>query len=114
MHRAGHDYLKTMCGDASHAVVADVESLPSRLPTLYRWLRFEQPPHGDRAVTSSAYPWHACRRGGRPPATVARRKSSGPGTRRLLQPGAPLPHIDGINHHDRDRYRDLDSVGAGG
>jgi nitric oxide reductase NorD protein len=34
--RAGHDYLKTMCEDIGYEVVADIESLPSRLPTLYR------------------------------------------------------------------------------
>lgn len=36
--RAGHDYLKTMCEDIGYEVVADIESLPSRLPTLYRRL----------------------------------------------------------------------------
>ncbi len=36
--RAGHDYLKTMCEDIGYEVVADVQSLPSRLPTLYRRL----------------------------------------------------------------------------
>ncbi|MHB8577755.1 MAG: VWA domain-containing protein, partial [Dehalococcoidia bacterium] len=36
--RAGHDYLKTMCEDIGYEVVADIESLPSRLPTLYRKL----------------------------------------------------------------------------
>ena len=36
--RAGHDYLKTMCEDMGYEVVADIESLPSRLPTLYRRL----------------------------------------------------------------------------
>ncbi len=36
--RAGHDYLKTMCADMGYEVVADIESLPSRLPTLYRRL----------------------------------------------------------------------------
>lgn len=36
--RSGHDYLKTMCEDIGYEVVADIESLPSRLPTLYRKL----------------------------------------------------------------------------
>jgi nitric oxide reductase NorD protein len=36
--RAGHDYLKTMCEDIGYEVVADIESLPSRLPALYRKL----------------------------------------------------------------------------
>ncbi len=36
--RAGHDYLKTMCADMGYEVVADIEALPSRLPTLYRRL----------------------------------------------------------------------------
>ena len=36
--RAGHDYLKTMCEDIGYEVVADIEMLPSRLPTLYRKL----------------------------------------------------------------------------
>ncbi|MBI5947456.1 MAG: VWA domain-containing protein [Chloroflexi bacterium] len=36
--RAGHDYLKTMCEDMGYEVVADIESLPSRLPALYRRL----------------------------------------------------------------------------
>ena len=38
MDRAGHDYLKTMCEDIGYEVVTDIESLPSRLPTLYRKL----------------------------------------------------------------------------
>jgi hypothetical protein len=33
--RVGHDYLKTMCRDIGYEVVADIESLPKRLPTLY-------------------------------------------------------------------------------
>ena len=33
--RAGHDYLRIMCGDMGYEVLADVESLPRRLPTLY-------------------------------------------------------------------------------
>ncbi len=36
--RSGHDYLKTMCEDMGYEVVADIEQLPSRLPTLYRRL----------------------------------------------------------------------------
>ncbi len=36
--RSGHDYLKTMCEDMGYEVVADIEALPSRLPTLYRRL----------------------------------------------------------------------------
>ena len=33
--RVGHDYLRTMCGDMPYEVVADIESLPTCLPTLY-------------------------------------------------------------------------------
>ena len=36
--RAGHDYLKQMCQDMGYEVVGDIESLPRRLPTLYRRL----------------------------------------------------------------------------
>jgi hypothetical protein len=36
--RAGHDYLGAMCGDLGYEVVGDIESLPRRLPTLYRKL----------------------------------------------------------------------------
>ncbi|MCZ7528441.1 MAG: hypothetical protein M5U14_19965 [Acidimicrobiia bacterium] len=36
--REGHDYLAHMCGDLGYEVVADIESLPRRLPTLYRYL----------------------------------------------------------------------------
>ena len=36
--RAGHDYLKQMCEDMGYEVVGDIESLPRRLPTLYRRL----------------------------------------------------------------------------
>jgi nitric oxide reductase activation protein len=36
--RYGHDYLKQMCGDLGYAVVPDIESLPSRITTLYRQL----------------------------------------------------------------------------
>jgi len=34
--KAGHDYLKTICGDMGYEVVPDIESLPRCLPTLYR------------------------------------------------------------------------------
>jgi len=36
--RYGHDYLKTMCEDMAYEVVSDIETLPSRIPTLYRML----------------------------------------------------------------------------
>jgi nitric oxide reductase activation protein len=36
--RYGHDYLKEMCEDIGYAVVPDIESLPSRITTLYRRL----------------------------------------------------------------------------
>ena len=36
--RYGHDYLKQMCDDVGYAVVPDIESLPSRITTLYRQL----------------------------------------------------------------------------
>ena len=36
--RAGHDYLKTMCGDLGYEVLEDIWSLPRRLPMLYRRL----------------------------------------------------------------------------
>ncbi len=36
--RGGHDYLRTMCRDMGYEVVADIESLPERLPALYRKL----------------------------------------------------------------------------
>jgi len=36
--RYGHDYLKQMCQDVGYAVVPDIESLPSRITTLYRRL----------------------------------------------------------------------------
>jgi len=36
--RYGHDYLKTMCADIGYEVVPDIESLPSRITTLYRQL----------------------------------------------------------------------------
>ena len=37
----GNDYLAQMCGDLGYEVVADVESLPRRLPRLYRYLTAE-------------------------------------------------------------------------
>ncbi|HUF53010.1 MAG TPA: hypothetical protein VMR52_04455 [Dehalococcoidia bacterium] len=36
--RYGHDYLKQMCEDIGYEVVPDIESLPSRITTLYRQL----------------------------------------------------------------------------
>src|SRR5690606_15990383 len=36
--KEGHDYLKQMCDDIGYEVVDDIESLPRRLPTLYRHL----------------------------------------------------------------------------
>jgi nitric oxide reductase activation protein len=36
--RYGHDYLKQMCHDIGYAVVSDIESLPSKITTLYRRL----------------------------------------------------------------------------
>ncbi len=36
--KAGHDYLKTMCGDMSYEVLDNIWSLPQRLPQLYRML----------------------------------------------------------------------------
>ncbi|MCX6020858.1 MAG: VWA domain-containing protein, partial [Chloroflexi bacterium] len=36
--KQGHDYLKAMCGDIGYEVVSDIESLPRRLPALYRRL----------------------------------------------------------------------------
>jgi nitric oxide reductase activation protein len=38
--KAGHDYLKTMCGDMSYEVLGDIWALPHRLPLLYRKLTF--------------------------------------------------------------------------
>ena len=35
--RAGHDYLRTVAGDMQYEVLADIESLPACLPTLYGW-----------------------------------------------------------------------------
>jgi hypothetical protein len=37
----GQDYLSQMCADLGYEVVADVESLPRRLPRLYRYLTAE-------------------------------------------------------------------------
>ena len=36
--KAGHDYLKTMCGDMSYEVLDNIWALPQRLPMLYRML----------------------------------------------------------------------------
>ena len=36
--KTGHDYLKAMCGDMGYEVLADIQSLPQRLPELYRRL----------------------------------------------------------------------------
>ncbi|MBF6600508.1 MAG: VWA domain-containing protein [Dehalococcoidia bacterium] len=36
--KEGHDYLGQMCEDMGYEVVADIEQLPRRLPTLYRRL----------------------------------------------------------------------------
>ncbi len=36
--REGHDYLKKMCTDMGYEVVCEIESLPARLPALYRKL----------------------------------------------------------------------------
>ena len=36
--REGHDYLKQMCDDIGYEVVDEIESLPRRLPSLYRHL----------------------------------------------------------------------------
>ncbi len=36
--KEGHDYLGEMCEDIGYEVVADIESLPRRLPSLYRAL----------------------------------------------------------------------------
>ena len=33
--RAGHDYMKEMCGDLPYEVLADINLLPKRLPQLY-------------------------------------------------------------------------------
>ena len=39
--KEGHDYLKEMCDDVGYEVVADIESLPRRLTSLYRVLATE-------------------------------------------------------------------------
>ena len=36
--KAGHDYLKSMCGDMGYEVLGEIWSLPERLPLLYRQL----------------------------------------------------------------------------
>ena len=36
--KAGHDYLKSMCGDMGYEVLGEIWSLPERLPMLYRQL----------------------------------------------------------------------------
>ena len=36
--KAGHDYLKTMCGDMSYEVLDNIWALPKRLPELYRMI----------------------------------------------------------------------------
>ena len=36
--KAGHDYLKAMCGDMSYEVLDNIWHLPQRIPTLYRML----------------------------------------------------------------------------
>jgi nitric oxide reductase NorD protein len=36
--KAGHDYLKSMCGDMGYEVLADIWTLPERLPLLYKKL----------------------------------------------------------------------------
>jgi nitric oxide reductase NorD protein len=36
--REGHEYLGQMCEDIDYDILGDIESLPSRLPTLYRRL----------------------------------------------------------------------------
>jgi len=38
---AGHDYLRNLCDDIGYELVADIESLPHRLPKLYRNLAAE-------------------------------------------------------------------------
>ena len=39
--KEGHDYLKDLCDDVGYEVVADIESLPRRLTSLYRVLATE-------------------------------------------------------------------------
>tara|TARA_B100002003_G_scaffold222346_1_gene226102 strand:- start:35221 stop:38361 length:3141 start_codon:yes stop_codon:yes gene_type:complete len=36
--KQGHDYLQDICGDIGYEVIADIESLPRRLPTIYKYL----------------------------------------------------------------------------
>ena len=36
--KAGHDYLKSMCGDMGYEVLGEIGALPERLPMLYRQL----------------------------------------------------------------------------
>lgn len=36
--KAGHDYLKAMCGDMGYEVLAEISSLPQRIPELYKSL----------------------------------------------------------------------------
>ena len=36
--KAGHDYLKAMCGDMGYEVLAEISSLPQRIPELYKRL----------------------------------------------------------------------------
>ena len=36
--KEGHDYLRAMCQDMGYEVLADIHSLPRRLPALYRRL----------------------------------------------------------------------------
>jgi nitric oxide reductase NorD protein len=36
--QAGHDYMQAMCGDIGYEVLKNIESLPTRLPALYRTL----------------------------------------------------------------------------
>jgi nitric oxide reductase NorD protein len=36
--KAGHDYLKGMCGDMGYEVLGEIWALPERLPMLYREL----------------------------------------------------------------------------
>ena len=61
--KAGHDYLKSMCGDMGYEVLGEIWSLPERLPMLYP----------------------SSRRGGSP----GGRTGFAPGTRKLARKGAP-------------------------
>jgi hypothetical protein len=40
LDRAGHDYMQAMCGDTGYEVLETIESLPTRLPMLYRSMTF--------------------------------------------------------------------------